>query len=72
MRRRLQPRDGGCGGCAHATNPKPRAGGAARTLIWPLRMVQERTLSLEASAGSRKACHDQLAIMSSITCSMSG
>merc|ERR1740117_1290275 len=42
------------------------------TLICPLRMVVESTFSLVASVGSMKACHDQLAIMSSMTCSMRG
>ena len=46
--------------------------GVVRTLICPLRMVVESTFSLVASVGSMKACHDQLAIMSNITCSMRG
>ena len=46
--------------------------GVVRTLICPLRMVVESTFSLVASVGSMKACHDQLAIMSSMTCSIRG
>ena len=50
----------------------PGARCVVRTLICPLRMVVESTFSLVASVGSMKACHDQLAIMSNITCSMRG
>ena len=42
------------------------------TLICPLRMVVESTFSLVGLTGQRKACHDQLAIISRKTCSKNG
>ena len=72
-------------GCDHLQSRLPSLGtraaqkgggcerrGGGLTFICPLRMVVESTFSLVGSVGSMKACQDQLAIMSSITCSISG